>query len=312
MSLQPDDYPRILDELQATFTSGHTRPLTWRRDQLAAVERMLRDNEERFNAALQDDLGKPAQEVLLGETALLFSEIRHARRKLKRWMRPRRTFTPLIGQPARSWVQPEPLGVVLIIGAWNYPVQLVVGPLIAALAAGNCAIVKPSEIAAATSQLLAELVPEYLDRAAVRVVEGAVEETTALLKLRFDHIFYTGGAAVGRIVMRAAAEHLTPVTLELGGKSPCVIDAGADMDSAARRLVWGKCLNAGQTCIAPDYVLVAGTDSDRDRLVGAIERELEAMRSEEHTSELQSRGHLVCRLLLEKKKLNIDFNHIIG
>ncbi|HLS06068.1 MAG TPA: aldehyde dehydrogenase family protein [Wenzhouxiangella sp.] len=277
MSLQPDDYPRMLDELRATFTSGHTRSPAWRRDQLAAVERMLRDNEKRFNGALQDDLGKPAQEVLLGETALLFSEIRHARRKLKRWMRPRRTFTPLIGQPARSWVQPEPLGVVLIIGAWNYPVQLVVGPLIAALAAGNCAIVKPSEIAAATSQLLAELVPEYLDRAAVRVVEGAVDETTALLKLRYDHIFYTGGAAVGRIVMRAAAEHLTPLTLELGGKSPCVIDAGANMDSAARRLVWGKCLNAGQTCIAPDYVLVAGTDSDRDRLVEAIERELEAM-----------------------------------
>src|SRR5699024_5494988 len=142
-------------------------------------------------------------------------------------------------------------GVVLIIGAGNYPVQLLRGPLIPAIAAGNCAILKPSEVAAATSSLMAELIPRYLDERAVRVVEGAVEETTELLRQRFDNIFYTGGASVGRIIMRAAAEHLPPVTLELGGNSPCVIGPGADIESAARRLIWGKCLNAGQTCIAP-------------------------------------------------------------
>ena len=265
-------YPDMLDALRDEFEQGTTRSLAWRRERLAALSRMLEENEERVAEALAEDLGKPAQEVLLGETALIHSEVDHARKRLKRWSRPRRVRTPMVGQPGRSWVQPEPFGVVLIIGAWNYPVQLLLGPLIPAIAAGNCAVLKPSEVAAATSALMADLIPRYLDPRAVRVIEGAVDETTALLKLRFDHIFYTGGAAVGRIVMRAAAEHLTPVTLELGGKSPCVVDSGADIGSAARRLIWGKCLNAGQTCIAPDYVLV--TPADRDKLIGAIEHEL--------------------------------------
>ncbi|NEZ03599.1 aldehyde dehydrogenase family protein [Wenzhouxiangella sp. XN201] len=272
MPTDTSQYSNMLAELRAHFNGGLTRPLGWRREQLAALSRLLEENEGRLNEALAEDLGKPPQEVLLGETALLFSEIDHARRHLKSWTKRRRVRTPMVGKPGRSWVQPEPYGVVLIIGAWNYPVQLLLSPLIPALAAGNCAVLKPSEIAAATSRLLAELIPKYLDERAVRVVEGAVEETTELLKQHFDHIFYTGGAAVGRIIMRAAAEHLTPVTLELGGKSPCVIDAGADIESAARRLTWGKCLNAGQTCIAPDYVLV--TPSERDKLIGAIEHEL--------------------------------------
>ncbi len=275
MPTDPASYPEMLAELRAAFDRGLTRSLDWRREQLAAISRMLEENEDRVGEALAEDLGKPAQEVLLGETALIFSEVEHARKRLKRWARPRRVRTPMVGKPGRSWVQPEPFGVVLIIGAWNYPIQLLLSPLIPALAAGNCAVLKPSEVAPATSKLMAELVPRYLDERAVRVVEGAVEETTELLKLHFDHIFYTGSSAVGRIIMRAAAEHLTPVTLELGGKSPCVIDAGADIESAARRVIWGKCLNAGQTCIAPDYVLV--TPGDRDRLIGAIEHELFAM-----------------------------------
>lgn len=262
----------MLDELRANFDSGLTRPLEWRREQLAAISRMLEENEQRVNEALAEDLGKPPQEVLLGETALIFSEVEHARKRLKRWAKPRRVRTPMVGKPGRSWVEPEPFGVVLIIGAWNYPIQLLLSPLIPALAAGNCAVLKPSEVAAATSTLMAELIPQYLDEQAVRVVEGAVEETTELLKQRFDHIFFTGSTAVGKIIMRAAAEHLTPVTLELGGKSPCVIDEGADLESAARRLIWGKSLNAGQTCIAPDYVLV--TPGERDKLIGAIEHEL--------------------------------------
>lgn len=272
MSIKPAEYLSMMAELHANFDRGLTRSLDWRREQLSAISRMLEENEKRVNQALAEDLGKPPQEVLLGETALIFSEVDHARKRLKRWAKPRRVRTPMVGKPGKSWVQPEPFGVVLIIGAWNYPVQLLLSPLIPALAAGNCAVLKPSEIAAATSKLMAELVPKYLDERAVRVVEGAVDETTELLKQRFDHIFYTGGSAVGRIIMRAAAEHLTPVTLELGGKSPCVIDAGADIESAARRLIWGKCLNAGQTCIAPDYVLV--TPAERDRLIGAIEHEL--------------------------------------
>lgn len=270
--IEPEHYAEMMVSLRAAFDGGLTRPLGWRRRQLEGLARLLAENETRICAALADDLARPEHEVFLGEIAVLKTEIRHARRHLKRWARPRRVPTPLVSQPGRSRVQPEPLGVVLIMGAWNYPVQLVLGPLIPALAAGNCAVVKPSEIAAATAGLMAELIPEYLDRDAVRVVEGAVEETTELLKQRFDHILYTGGASVGRIVMRAAAEHLTPVTLELGGKSPCVVDDSADIESAARRLTWGKCLNAGQTCIAPDYVLVA---ADRqDELVAAIERNI--------------------------------------
>jgi len=262
------EYDSIAERLRATFDAGTTRPLEWRRAQLDAMQRMLADNEDAIAAALHADLAKPPQEVVLGETALLFGEIRHARSRLERWARPRRVHTPAVAQPGSSFVQPEPLGVALIIGAWNYPVQLVLAPLIPAIAAGNCALLKPSEITPNAAQLLAELVPKYLDSDAFAVVEGGVTETTALLKLRWDHVFYTGGAAVGRIVMKAAAEHLTPVTLELGGKSPAIIDAGADLQSAARRLAWGKALNAGQTCIAPDYVLV--TPDQKQPLLDAL------------------------------------------
>jgi len=257
MSNLSTEYRDLLARLRTTFASGRTRPLAWRRAQLDAMEKMLEDNEGAIAEALAGDLAKPRQEVLLGETSLLFGEIRHARARMERWARPRRVAPPAVAQPGSSHVQPEPLGVALIIGAWNYPIQLVLAPLIPAIAAGNCAVIKPSEVTPRASKLLAELVPNYLDGDAIAVVEGAVPETTALLEQRWDHIFYTGGAAVGRIVMKAAAEHLTPVTLELGGKSPAIIDDGADLKSAARRIAWGKTLNAGQTCIAPDYVLVS-------------------------------------------------------
>jgi len=269
-----EHYPELLKELREAFDGGLTRPLDWRRQQLDALKALLTENEGLIEQALAADLNKPAHEVQL-EIGLLHSEIKYARKNLKRWTRRRPVETPLIGQPGTSWIQPEPLGLILIMSAWNYPIQLLFGPLIPALAAGNGVVLKPSEIAAHCSKLIAELVPKYLDGNAVRVVEGAVEETTALLKLRFDHIFYTGGAAVGRIIMRAAAEHLTPVTLELGGKSPCVIDRGADLKSAARRVLWGKTLNAGQTCIAPDYVLVH--PDDRQALIEAMRDTLDDM-----------------------------------
>lgn len=270
-----EQYSELLARLRATFDSGRTRPLKWRRAQLDATKRMLEENEAAINKALHDDLAKPAQEVVLGETALVFSEIRHARARMERWSRPRKVTTPLVAQPGRSFIQPDPLGVALIIGAWNYPIQLVLAPLIPAIAAGNCAVIKPSEIASSVSRLLAELVPKYLDCEAFAVVEGAVPETTALLAQKWDHVFYTGGAAVGRIVMKAAAEHLTPVTLELGGKSPAIIDDGADLKSAARRLAWGKALNAGQTCIAPDYVLVS--KAQKAAFIEALRENFQAM-----------------------------------
>jgi len=270
-----EQYGELVDRLRATFEAGRTRPLKWRRAQLDAMQRMLEENEDAIEKALHADLAKPAQEVLLGETSLVFSEIRHARSRMERWARPRKVPTPPVAQPGRSFIQPEPLGVALIIGAWNYPIQLVLAPLIPAIAAGNCAVLKPSEITPNASRVLAELVPQYLDREAFAVVEGAVPEATALLEQKWDHVFYTGGAAVGRIVMKAAAEHLTPVTLELGGKSPAIIDDNADLKSAARRLAWGKALNAGQTCIAPDYVLVS--PGQKAPLIEALREQFQGM-----------------------------------
>jgi aldehyde dehydrogenase (NAD+) len=255
--------PTLVARLRLGFDGGRTRPVELRLEQLARLRRMLVEHEEEILDALHKDVGKPLLEAYMAEVAYTVSEIDLVRKKLKAWTRPERVPTALLAQPGRSRVVREPLGVVLIIGPWNYPFQLVVGPLVGAIAAGNCAVVKPSEIAPATSALLAARLPQYLDPSTVAVVEGGVPETTALLKERFDHIFYTGNGAVGRIVMEAAAKHLTPVTLELGGKSPCIVDERADIDVAARRIVWGKFYNAGQTCVAPDYVLAHARVADR-------------------------------------------------
>jgi len=241
---------------QQYFLTNTTRDLNWRRRQLNKIKAMIAENESRWLEALKSDLGKPTVEAWMTETSYLIGDVDHMLAKLKKWSKPRRVHTPIVVQPGRSFVVPEPQGTVLIIGAWNYPLQLVIAPLIAAIAAGNCAVLKPSELSPATSSLIAELVPQYIDNKAVSVVEGAVEETTALLALNFDHIMYTGNGMVGRIVMAAAAKHLTPVTLELGGKSPVFVDDSADLDISAQRIAWGKWLNAGQTCIAPDYILI--------------------------------------------------------
>jgi aldehyde dehydrogenase (NAD+) len=246
--------PGAVARLRKTFGSGRTLPLAWRRQQLARLRAMLGERGEELLEALRADLGKPALEAWAADVASVRMEAALALRNLRRWTRPERVgWMPV---PGRARVVREPLGVVLVISPWNYPVQLLLSPLVGALAAGNCAVLKPSEVTAHTSRLLAQLVPSYLDPDAVAVVEGAVAETTALLAERFDHVFYTGNGRVGRVVMEAAAKHLTPVTLELGGKSPCIVHADANLRVAARRIAWGKFLNAGQTCIAPDYVLV--------------------------------------------------------
>src|SRR6476619_7400244 len=197
-----------------------------------------------------------ASEVYATDIGFTISEISHLLKHLDRWVRPRSVRLPAMTRPGRAQIRPEPLGVALVIAPWNYPVQLLLAPAAAALAAGNALVLKPSEISAHTAELLAELVPRYLDERVVAVVTGGVDETTALLAERFDHIFYTGNGRVGRVVMAAAAKHLTPVTLELGGKSPTIVDRSANLDVAARRIAWGKYMNAGQTCVAPDYVLV--------------------------------------------------------
>ncbi|NMM98736.1 aldehyde dehydrogenase family protein [Bifidobacterium olomucense] len=241
--------------LRDAYESGRTRPLTWRRTQLDALRRMVVEHQEDFVAALTVDLDKPAAETVLMELNLVADEARFVRNRLDRWAARRPKPIPAALQPAAGWTVAEPKGVVLVIAPWNYPVLLALAPLADAIAAGNAVCLKPSELVSNTSRLIAELVPQYLDPEAVRVIEGGAKETGELLKQPFDHIFYTGGERVGKIVMKAAAEHLTPVTLELGGKSPCFVDRTADINVAARRIVWGKFTNAGQTCVAPDYVL---------------------------------------------------------
>ena len=245
----------VVTGLRHGFEQGVTRPEAWRRGQLQKLRLMLVERGADFERALHADLGKSGVESQITEIGFLLGEIDHALAHLSKWMRPRRVTAPLVVQPASAKVILEPLGVVLVIAPWNYPLMLALSPLIGALAAGNAAVVKPSEIAPATSSAIAMLVPQYLDRRAIAVVEGGVDETTELLSQRFDHIFYTGNGRVGRIVARAAAEHLTPVTLELGGKSPVYVDGTVSLAEAARRIAWGKFMNAGQTCVAPDYVL---------------------------------------------------------
>ncbi|MFH1808183.1 MAG: aldehyde dehydrogenase family protein [Pseudomonadota bacterium] len=268
------DATALVQDLRTRFDSGHTRGLAWRQRQLTAMRQLILDNESAILEALRQDLGKPAFEGDLAEVSFVLAELGLAQRKLPRWMRAQKARPPLAILPASAWIEREPLGVVLIIGPWNYPFHLVMLPLLSALAAGNCAVVKPSEVSAATSALLARLIPQYLDPRCVQVVEGGVAETTQLLAQRFDHIFYTGNGTVGRIVMAAAARHLTPVTLELGGKNPCYVDPDIDLDVTARRIAWGKFFNAGQTCVAPDYLLVH--EAVHDALIEALGRALRA------------------------------------
>jgi aldehyde dehydrogenase (NAD+) len=248
----------VVAHLRASFRTGRTKPVAWRRIQLDALRTLLTENADAFVKALHADIGKSEAEAQRTEIGFLIREIDHTLEHLDGWLAPEDAPLPAALLPAKGRVVREPLGVVLVIGPWNYPLHLVIAPLIGALAAGNCAVLKPSELAPATSAAIARLVPHYLDTEAVTVVEGAIPETTALLEQRFDHIFYTGNGTVGRIVMTAAAKHLTPVALELGGKSPAVVDPGVDLALVADRIVRGKFLNAGQTCVAPDYVLAIG------------------------------------------------------
>jgi aldehyde dehydrogenase (NAD+) len=273
------DTGQVVADLRRGFRTGRTRPVQWRLDQLRGIERLVDERESEIAAALAEDLGRSAVEAWLGDIASTKAEAAYARKHLKKWMRRRRASLPLAQLPGRAWVQYDPLGVVLIIGPWNYPLYLSLAPLVAAVAGGNCAVLKPSELAPATSALLARLVPQYVDPQAVRVVEGDASVTQDLLAQGFDHALFTGGTEIGRKIMAAAAPTLTPVTLELGGKSPVIVAADADIDVAARRIAWVKLLNSGQTCIAPDYVLADHRIADE--LIGKVVANLREFRSAE-------------------------------
>ena len=245
----------LLHRQRQFFATGQTQDVAFRIQQLRRLRQAVKTNQEKIVQALKADLHKPVFETYLSEL-LPVHEIDYALKHLRAWAKPKPVSLPWEQLPGTAQIYPEPLGVVLIISPWNYPFQLALSPLIGAIAAGNCAILKPSEISSHTSQALAQIVESTFDPDYVAVVEGGVEASQALLAEKFDHILFTGGEQVGKIVMAAAAQHLTPVTLELGGKSPCIVDADVVLDIAAKRIVWGKCLNAGQTCVAPDYVLV--------------------------------------------------------
>lgn len=243
-----------IHNLRIAFHSGATRTRRSRRDALDALARAIRAAEPDLLAALQADLGKSAREAIVSEIGLVLADIAYAQRHLRRWMTPVRVANPPLLLPGRATIVPEPRGVVLIVSPWNYPFQLAVSPLVSAIAAGNTAVIKPSELAPRTAAVLEDIVRAAFPPERVLVVLGGHETAAALLGQRFDHIFFTGGGAAARRVLAAAATSLTPCTLELGGKSPCVVCHDANLDVAARRIVWGKFLNAGQTCVAPDFV----------------------------------------------------------
>ena len=269
------DIYALISAQRAHFQSGATLPLSARREALHALGQAIRLHERDIAAALAADLNKSPAESYMCEIGMTLSELRYAERHLNRWARDRSVPTPLSQFHAKSFTVCDPYGVVLIMSPWNYPFLLTLEPLIGAIAAGNCCIVKPSAYSPATSALIQRLLSQCFPPEYVAVVEGGRAENQALLEQKFDYIFFTGSVAVGKEVMAKASVHLTPVTLELGGKSPCVVDKSAKLDLAAKRLVFGKLLNCGQTCVAPDYVLI--DKARKDDFLAALKKWMSAM-----------------------------------
>lgn len=250
------DAKALISQQRTFFAEGNTKSYDFRLERLRKLQEVIEAHEEAIIEALQKDFKKAPFETYATEIGFVLGEIEHARSNLASWMGAKKVGGSLLNFPSGSYIYSEPYGICLILGAWNYPLQLTFGPLVGAIAAGNCAIVKPSELAAHTSAVMAKMIGENFDEAHVKVAEGGREVAEKLLAEKLDYIFFTGSVRVGKIVMQAAAQHLTPVTLELGGKSPCIVDKTANLDLAAKRIAWGKFLNGGQTCVAPDYLLV--------------------------------------------------------
>lgn len=256
------------------FDTGKTREVSFRKEQLQKLKALLEDNEDQIFQALKADFRKPAFETYGTELLVTYQEIDHLTANLKKWARPQKVKGSLLNFPSKNYVHAQPYGVSLVIGAWNYPLQLTINPALGSMAAGNCTVLKPSEIAPHTSALLAEIINPAFDPGYLHVVQGDAEVTQSLLSQPLDYIFFTGSTRVGKIIMKAAAEQLTPLTLELGGKSPAIIDQTADLELAARRITWGKLINAGQTCVSPDYLYVH--NSNHDELCRLIRGEVES------------------------------------
>lgn len=270
----------IIAQQRNFFDSNETKSVKFRIQQLKKLKRILKENEAQLNKAIFEDFGKSNFETYVTELATIYHEINIFLKHLKSWSKPKRVISNLANFPSRSYVFPEPLGNTLIIGAWNYPYQLSLVPVVTSLAAGNTVILKPSELPQHTSSIMAKLINENFPSNYFRVVEGGIKESSALLEQKFDKIFFTGSTAVGKIVYQAAAKHLTPVTLELGGKSPTFILKDCNIKLTAQRIVWAKFLNAGQTCVAPDYILV--DKSIEEKLLKALKKEIEKYHNKEN------------------------------
>ena len=276
---QPRSIPDVVAGVRRTFAAGRTRPVEWRRAQLTALSKMMSENETRIAEALATDLGRKPFEAWLADVASVVAEADDAAKNVGKWTKRKHRLLERSQLPGRAWIEYEPYGTVLIIGAWNFPFALTLGPLVGALAAGNAVVLKPSELAPASSAMMAELAARYLDRDAIAVVEGDGAVSQELIAQGFDKLCFTGGTEIGRRVYEAAAPHLTPVTLELGGKSPVIVAADADIEVAAKRIAWTKLINSGQICIAPDYVLADKSVSDK--LVAEIRKSIEHFRSQD-------------------------------
>ncbi|XP_062504333.1 aldehyde dehydrogenase family 3 member A2-like [Corticium candelabrum] len=299
---------QVVARARQTFRSGRTKAISFRKTQLRALYRFMTEQEAAIKQALYDDLHKSDAEAQLMELDTVMSDIADHVENLDKWTKPQPTQKGMAFLLDKTEIVYEPYGVVLIIGAWNYPFQLTLWPLLGAIAAGNCAVLKPSEVAGHTSELLEKELPQYLDKDCFHVVAGDARITTALLQQRFDYIFYTGSSQVGKVVLQAAAKHITPVTLELGGKGPCIVDSDCDITVVARRILFGKFLNAGQTCIAPDYVLC--DHETQDKLVEAMRAPLVEFYGK-NPKESQHFGRIVNKRHFERVKKLLDSNKVV-
>lgn len=273
--MKKTDYKALLESQKSYFKNGFTKPIDFRIKQLNALKKLLKDNEQAIIDAVYKDFRKSPFETFGTEIGLVINEINYALKNIYKWVKPKNVPTALVNFPSKNYILNEPYGSVLIISPWNYPVQLCFLPLVGALAAGNTAILKPSELTPNTSRLLSELISIYFNPMTVYAVEGGVETSQKLLELDFNYIFFTGSTRVGKIIMKFAAERLIPVTLELGGKSPCIVDESANLEVSAKRIIWGKFVNGGQTCVAPDYILVQ--ESIKDDLLRELNHAVESL-----------------------------------
>ncbi|MGD8427367.1 MAG: aldehyde dehydrogenase [Balneolaceae bacterium] len=285
------------------FEQGKSRSVTFRKKQLKKLKGILLESEEAFYEALRADFKKPPFETYATELFILYQEIEHLHGDLSAWAAPQKVRGSIFNFPSKNFIYPQPYGVSLVIGAWNYPLHLTLNPVLGSMAAGNCTIIKPSELASHTSSLIAEIINSNFDPGYLHVVEGGAEITQSILSEPLDYIFFTGSQRVGKIIMKAAAEQLTPVTLELGGKSPAIIDETADLSTAARRIAWGKFMNAGQTCVSPDYVYVH--TSRRDEFFELLQKNITGFYGED-PSQSPDFAHIINRNHFERLENMID------